>query len=124
MNLLFGRALDAADQERLDVDAERPVARVPASVLEVKVLARLEPEQRQRGERVALGAKPEQDDIFALHLPELGGYDERRHHRVAELGPAGRSDAQIAVRFGGEDGVAGHCATAAAGRDWAWSASR
>ena len=79
-------AFAPADQERLDRQRQRAVARVPTAVLEEQILAILEPEQRQRREAAAVEVAAEQDREFVLHAAEFArhgqaGHDSRRRAR-------------------------------------------
>ena len=117
----------ASDQERLDRQGKRAVARVPLAVFKEQVFPVLEPEKRNGVERAGFLVLVEQDREIGLHLPELVRNGDARHHLVAKVGAWLHPDAQVAVGCGVENGVlahAGHPAGLVACADFARSVSR
>ena len=78
-----------ADQERLPLDRQRQVGRVPAVAVEEQVLPLLEAEQGERLE-AAVGRLAEDDRVVRLHVAEFGRERERAHDVVAVARRCGR----------------------------------
>lgn len=97
----------AADQEGTRIHRQRHVGGVPASAVEVEVLAVLEAEQRDRGDLAAGDVAAEEDEVIVLGAAELVGDEDAAHQRVPHPGAAVGADAGAGVRLGGDDGV-GH----------------
>ena len=102
-------AIAKADEERLALDRQRHVRRIPAVRAEEQVLLVLEAEQRDRLE-LSVRRLVEHDRIVRLDVAELGRERERGHHVVAVRGAARGDDAQVlVVDVVQQDGV-GSCA--------------
>src|SRR5258705_61751 len=97
-----------ADQEGLDRQRQRAVARIPAPLIEEQILTILEPEQRERRETAAIEVAPEQDREFILHPPEFARHGQASHDRVAELSRRARANPKLAMILAVEHRVLGH----------------
>ncbi len=109
MHLLLACAAGGpSDQERLDIHDQRPIARIPAAIFQKEIFSVLKAEKRESGKIVAVGVEAKHDRVFVLHPAEFRRHRQATHDIVAEAGIMVGVNAEVAMGFGGQDGVVRH----------------